>query len=173
MNNIIPLGIFGLIGIGIGLALGILFCSWRGERKIKETKRSGMREVSPSLPQITTSTYADQTNTTGKEVINEAPSMNIIDVMARAIQPKRSSLQETPKSITAQIDEILQEMLKESGRENQAIRLIDDPGEGVIVMVGLEQYEGVDTVPDPDIRSLIRSAVAEWERRETIEDQLA
>lgn len=99
--------------------------------------------------------------------------MNIIDVMARAIQPKRSSLQETPKSITAQIDEILQEMLKESGRENQAIRLIDDPGEGVIVMVGLEQYEGVDTVPDPDIRSLIRSAVAEWERRETIEDQLA
>jgi hypothetical protein len=99
--------------------------------------------------------------------------MNIVDLMARAIQPKKSSFEEPPKSITAQIDEILQEMLKESDRENQAIRLVEDPGGGVIVMVGLEHYDGVDAVPDPEIRSLIRSAVAEWERRESIEDQLA
>ena len=99
--------------------------------------------------------------------------MNIVDVMTRAIQPKKGDLQGTPKSITAQIDDVLQDMLDESAHENQAIRLIEDPGKGVVVMVGLDQYEGVEAVPDPEIRSLIRSAVAEWESRASIEDQQA
>ncbi len=173
MNNIVPLLIFGLIGIGIGLALGVLFCSWRNDGKLEETKRPEKQAVTTSFPQKTPPTSKVQTVTTEKEEYTEAPNMNIVDVMARAIQPKKSSFEEPPKSITTQIDEILQEMLKESGRENQAIRLVEDPGGGVIVMVGLEHYDGVDAVPDPEIRSLIRSAVAEWERRESIEDQLA
>jgi hypothetical protein len=39
------------------------------------------------------------------------------------------------------------------------------PGRGMMVMVGLDQYEGVEKVPDPEIRSLIREAVEEWEKR--------
>jgi hypothetical protein len=35
----------------------------------------------------------------------------------------------------------------------------------MVVMVGLNQYDGVEAVPDEEIRNLIRSAVAEWEER--------
>jgi hypothetical protein len=31
----------------------------------------------------------------------------------------------------------------------------------------MDQYDGVDAVPDPDVRDLIREAVAEWEARVT------
>jgi hypothetical protein len=69
------------------------------------------------------------------------------------------------KSIVAQIDEVLQEMLAESNLANSAIRLAEEPRHGVIVWVGLQRHEGIDAVPDEAVRAVIRSAVKEWERR--------
>lgn len=171
MNSIIPLVLTGLIGVGVGLALGILVCSWRGEGRTHETGHPSSLASSTDITQRVTPTYLELANETDNNDTYDAPNMNIVNVMARAIQPKKNNLQESPKSITAQIDEILQDMLNDSARGNQAIRLIDDPGRGVIIMVGLDQFEGVEAVPDPEIRSLIRSAVAEWESRSLIEDQ--
>jgi hypothetical protein len=37
-------------------------------------------------------------------------------------------------------------------------------GKGVVVMIGLDQYEGVSEVPDPEVRALLRECVMEWER---------
>ncbi len=90
---------------------------------------------------------------------------NPIDFFARALQtdvPKGSA---GPKSIAGQVDEILQEKLAESRLANRAIRLMELPGKGMVVMVGLDQYDGVDAVPDVEVRAMIRSAVMEWERR--------
>jgi len=42
------------------------------------------------------------------------------------------------------------------------------PKKGLVVMVGLEQYEGVDAVPDEQIRAIIRSAVKAWEEKATL-----
>jgi len=70
-----------------------------------------------------------------------------------------------PRSIAAQIDDILQEKLKDSPLAGRAIRLMELPNRGMVVMVGLNQYDGVEAVPDEEIRNLIRSAVAEWEER--------
>jgi len=70
-----------------------------------------------------------------------------------------------PLSIVEQINDILQGMLKETPLAARSIRLVEDPREGVIVLVGLERYKGVDSVPDPDIRAALRQAAAEWERR--------
>lgn len=92
-------------------------------------------------------------------------SMNPIDMFARAIQTDTGKLDQSPKSIAAQIDEILQEKLENSPLENRGIRLMELPGKGMVVMVGLNQYDGVDSVPNPEIRELIKSCVAEWERR--------
>jgi hypothetical protein len=68
------------------------------------------------------------------------------------------------KSIAAQIDEILQEDLAESPLKNRAIRLMELPGKGMVVMVGLDQYADVGSVPDAEIREAIRASVARWEK---------
>ena len=95
----------------------------------------------------------------------QRPSLNPINVLARAIRADVNVPQEVTKSIAAQIDEILQEKIKGTALEQRAVRLLELPGKGMVVLVGLDQYEGVDEVPDEEIRSVIKAAVAEWERR--------
>ncbi len=70
-----------------------------------------------------------------------------------------------PGSIVEQIDAILQEMLAVSPLADQRIRLVEDPRHGVVVYQGMQSFPGIDAVTDPAVKSLIRSAVQEWERR--------
>lgn len=68
------------------------------------------------------------------------------------------------KSIVMQIEDILQDMLAGSSLASKGIHLIEDPTKGVIVRIGLSHYEGIEAVPDPEIKATIRAAVAEWEK---------
>ncbi len=87
-----------------------------------------------------------------------------LDWIAQALEKRLSKKEELPeKSIAAQIDEILQEKLKESHQESRAIRLMELPDKGMVVLVGLEQYESVEDVPDEQVRQLIKDCVTEWE----------
>lgn len=70
-----------------------------------------------------------------------------------------------PHTMIDQINEILTRKLDASGAAPRAVRLIDGGGGAVHVYVGLQRYE-MDTVPDEDVRRLIREAVAEWEARQ-------
>jgi hypothetical protein len=45
------------------------------------------------------------------------------------------------------------------------------PNKGMVVLIGLDQYEGIDAVPDENIRALLRAAVAEWEARVAAEEE--
>jgi hypothetical protein len=101
----------------------------------------------------------------GVEAEKKRVNLNPINVFARAIQTEVGKVDHPDKSIAAQIDEILQEKLVDSPLAGRAIRLMELPGKGMVVMVGLDQYDGVSSVPDPEIRELLRSCVAEWERR--------
>lgn len=69
------------------------------------------------------------------------------------------------KSIASQIDELLQQRLAGTPLAGLKIRLVETPNQEVVVQVGAQQYEGVDAVPDEEIRSAIHQAVAEWEKR--------
>ncbi len=70
-----------------------------------------------------------------------------------------------PLSIVEQVDDILKEIVAGTPMEARLIRLVEDPQSGVVVWVGLEHYNGVDMVPDPEIKAVLRKAGAEWERR--------
>lgn len=96
---------------------------------------------------------------------SKSSRLNPLDVVAQALRSDVRKPESHPTSIAAQIDEILQEKLAADSTITRAVRLLEIPGKGMVVMVGLEQYGGVDEVPDAEVRTLIREAVAEWERR--------
>ena len=105
---------------------------------------------------------------TENEIVPEIspPSMNLTDVLSRAISPE--IVKETPlesKSIALQVDEILQEKLTSSPFSEHTVRLLELPETGMVVIVDDALYEGVNDVPDPEIQQIIRNSVAEWERR--------
>lgn len=68
-------------------------------------------------------------------------------------------------SIASQINDILQEMLINTPLERRGIRLYESLGKGMVVMVGLNQYDSVDEVPDEIVRKVIKLAVQKWEKQ--------
>ncbi len=71
------------------------------------------------------------------------------------------------ESMIAQIDHILQGKLAAAGLQDKAVRLMEIPGKGMVVMIGLESYNEVADIPDEEIKSLLRAAVREWEQRDS------
>jgi len=68
-------------------------------------------------------------------------------------------------SIVEQIDNILQLILKETKMKDHAVRLMDMPTKGMVVVIGLDIYDEIDDIPDLEIKTLIRQAVWLWENR--------
>ena len=107
----------------------------------------------------------------GSERPNIKPiKMGPLDIIKNTLDADvRSALKSAPKSLAAQVDEILQTKLVGSGLADRGIRIMDTPSADLVVMVGLEKYDGVEAVPDADIQAVIREAVAEWGRRASLE----
>jgi type II secretory pathway pseudopilin PulG len=76
-----------------------------------------------------------------------------------------------PKSIVEQIDDILQAKLADSPARSKGIRLAEDPVHGVVVWIGIEHFNGVDMVSDPEVKALLRAAAAEWEQTAALPGQ--
>jgi hypothetical protein len=93
------------------------------------------------------------------------PSFSMLSALGRSLQPDIGKTPLAQKSIAAQIDEVLQEMLGGTPLAQKGVRLMELPGKGMVVLVGLEQYSGVDDVPDPEVRQAIKAAVAAWENK--------
>jgi len=70
-------------------------------------------------------------------------------------------------SIVTQIDSILQARLAGTPLVERGIFLTQSPEGGVSVYVGLTRYDGVDAVPDPEVKAAIRAAITEWENKYT------
>lgn len=94
-------------------------------------------------------------------------SMNPLTAVVTAIQSD-IKVPEQPKSLAAQIDEILQVRLRNSPMASRGIRLTESPDKGVEVRVGMEKYDSLDTVPYEDVRQVIREAVDEWGKKAAV-----
>jgi hypothetical protein len=80
---------------------------------------------------------------------------------------EKSKADTAPESIAAQIDAILQARIENTPLGERGIKLQDIPGQGLVVMVGQEQYTDLTLVPDQQARAAIAEAVAEWEKKNT------
>jgi hypothetical protein len=69
--------------------------------------------------------------------------------------------------IVGQIDAILQARLLGTPLESRGIYLSNSPEGGVIVNVGLQKFNGIDEVTDPEIKAALRAAITEWENKYT------
>jgi hypothetical protein len=68
-------------------------------------------------------------------------------------------------SMVKQIDFVLQKRLAGTALEPLGIHLQDTIHGGLEVMIGSKKFETIDDVPDENIKSAIRAAIAEWEEK--------
>lgn len=92
-------------------------------------------------------------------------------VLVQAGTPEPTEKVEEPKkndplSIVDQMNEILKSQVAGTPLEGRGIRLVADPAKGVVVWMGLKQFEGVDAVTDPQVKAALHAAAIEWENRQ-------
>jgi hypothetical protein len=92
------------------------------------------------------------------------PIINPFEFVVKAFQTDVKK-PDTTKTLAEQVDDILQEKLAESPLKDKGIRLMDTLDRGLVVWVGLEKYDGVDAVPDEQVKAVLREAVDEWGKR--------
>jgi hypothetical protein len=68
------------------------------------------------------------------------------------------------KTVAGQISDIIAEMIQTSPLKEKGIRLIERPDHGVDVWFGIEKFDGIGSIPYPEVKQLIREAAARWER---------
>jgi hypothetical protein len=114
---------------------------------------------------------AKQTPDTGKpnEELADHPSKiaplstSLMTAASRAAAVATQASATQSKSIAAQIDDILQDQIAGSPLEKRGVRLMEIPDHGVVVIVDTNQYQGIEAVPDNDVRAAIKNAVQVWE----------
>ncbi len=97
-----------------------------------------------------------------------APAASVTPKPAIPIPSKKDEKPQTaPTSMVGQINAILQVRIANTPLASQGVTMMEIPSGGVIVYVGVNKYEGIEEVPNEDIKAAIRSAIAEWEQKYT------
>ncbi len=111
---------------------------------------------------VTAAPRQDSAPETASQPEGDKPSITPASVLS-SMMP--SIPEPAPTSIVAQIDQILQSKLAASPLKDNGIALQETLQGGMQVIVGLEKYDDIDSVPNEEIRVMIRAAVAEWEKQ--------
>lgn len=100
---------------------------------------------------------------------NATPPVPVPVTLQSLVQTKKTEPEKNiaSLSIVQQIDMVLQERLLNSSLAGRGIRLQESIQGGVEVYVGLQKFHAVDDVPDEEIKTAIRAAIVEWEKKYT------
>ena len=95
------------------------------------------------------------------------PRYSMLAFFQRGLQPPVSS-RPLPgsSSFVGEIENILQDLIQQRTTPlAHELHVSVGPEERLQIEVGREVYSSADEVPDPEVQALIRTAVAEWEKR--------
>ena len=137
-----------------------------GQRPVQEQRRTPAEPVTDVAPSVSIPTAPERPARVFMPTSTVTPLSRpgLFGAIPRAVQAdvKAPVVQRT---IAQQVDEILQEMLKDSPLRQHGVRIADTPKGGLAVWVGLDQYDGVNDVPDEDVRTLLKAAVDVWKKQ--------
>jgi len=139
---------------------------------------SSSRPTAPPFPAVQPTTLNNRLNAIGDPspeskgvVLPPASPPPVPPAPPPAARPSTIAKEDRPaapaNSIVSQIDKILQSHLAGTPLEERGIFLTQSLDGGVNVYVGLARYNGIDDVPDPQIKAAIRAAISEWENKYT------
>jgi len=98
-----------------------------------------------------------------KEEELQKPSFNPLKSFVNYVQADAPKIDDSPESIPDQINEILQDIIKDTPLEKKGVLMADWPNRGVVFIVGVDVYDDIHKIPDSEIRFAIRTAVKKWE----------
>jgi hypothetical protein len=96
----------------------------------------------------------------------QLPSMNVFKQMQVLRERAKQPPPPPPKSITEQIDEILQEKIAGTPHRTRGLHVGAGPQGHAVFELDGKNYEAVDDLPDAEARLIVRAAIAEWEKRQ-------
>ncbi len=76
---------------------------------------------------------------------------------------KKDEPEAAPTSIVGQINMVLQKRIAGTSLAARGVTMMKSLSGGVNVYIGVNKYEGVDEVPDEEVKTAIRAAISEWE----------
>jgi len=88
-------------------------------------------------------------------------------IQTSSSKKKKDEPEAFPTSIVEQINMVLQQSITNTPLASRGVSLMESATGGVNVFVGVKRYEMIDDVPDEEIKSAIRAAIAEWENKFT------
>lgn len=109
----------------------------------------------------------EDSNGMGKDLQAARGRGDIVDFFRRGFEAQVSSTATpAPGSFIDEIEEILQERIRHlRAPPSQEVHVKTGADGTLQITVGVNVYPSPDHVPEPEIRQLIKSAVAEWEKR--------
>lgn len=82
------------------------------------------------------------------------------------VQSDVPKLEDKVDSIPEQINAIVKDMIEDTDLKERGISVREWPNRGLVFIVGVDIYDDIHEIPDPEIRTVIREAVKTWEERD-------
>jgi hypothetical protein len=95
------------------------------------------------------------------------PTFNPVKSLINYVTADVPKLEDEPESIPDQINSILQDMIHDTSLHDRGISVANWPVRGVVFIVGIEIYDDIEEIPDPEIQEVIQAAVKRWEETQT------